>query len=53
MMILRLDTGKVRDRFGGTNGFNGGLGCKGIREIKGRLFELRTLTVIKSGTNIT
>ncbi len=29
MLILRWDTGKVRDRFGGVGRFKGGLRCKG------------------------
>ncbi len=29
LLLLRWNTGKVRDRFGGMGGFKGGLGCKG------------------------
>ncbi len=29
LLLLRWDTGKVRDRFGGMGRFKGGLRCKG------------------------
>ncbi len=29
LLLLRCDTGKVRDRFGGMGRFKGGLRCKG------------------------
>ncbi len=29
LLLLRCDTGKVRDRFGGMGRFKGGLKCKG------------------------